>query len=77
MPHHAGHHGVGPEVAGHGLGDILLNDSLLAARQDIGTLDLKHTIIVHALLKEPNIVDFTKILIFHFMQVLLDVCGPN
>ena len=38
-----GHHGVGPEVAGHGLGDILLNGSLLGAGQDIGTLDLNHT----------------------------------
>ena len=36
-----GHHGVGPEVAGHGLGDILLNGSLLGAGQDIGTQNKK------------------------------------
>merc|ERR1719234_376714 len=35
-----GHHGVGPEVAGHSLGDILLNGSLLSVRHDIRTLNL-------------------------------------
>merc|ERR1719234_2302754 len=35
-----GHHGVSPEVASHGLGDILLNGSLLSAGQDIRTLNL-------------------------------------
>merc|ERR1719234_779450 len=35
-----GHHGMSPEVSSHGLGDILLDGSLLSAGQDIRTLNL-------------------------------------
>merc|ERR1712126_284041 len=35
-----GHHGVGPEIAGHSLGHVLLNRRLLGARQQVGTLNL-------------------------------------